>query len=477
MPQRKQQGFIWVPKPKDTVYSIWIDGEDMTSEFISASFTSALIGFGADCTITLIDSDGALSEKYQGGEEIELKLDFNDGSTSQWKGTLERPKRRSVGAYLLEIKASPYQADLLDITVSEQYSGNATSSEILIAIITKYLPGFTYANVSASDTRPTIKWDNKPFWDCVVDLCNVSGYDCYVSPNKDFHFFLQASRNNDDEAIVWDDNLIAMDGLGPDIVDIRNRIIVYGDDGSGLPIYYQADDLASQQSTGKIKEKIIKDSSISTYQQAKELGDAELARLKSTVTSGNATCIILPDIRLGEMTYVIHPVLKVHNRYRVVKYTHYLPDETTTAVFSLEKNIPLLFKERKNAELATEKIINPYGMQHSYNFTFDGYTNVDEALSDHIMVSEGFLKVSEGTSGTMISKLRIAESDITKVYVLVVGDYISDSTYQVSTDDGKNWTDIILDSQITVPPGRKLRLKAIVGSANTWIDSILVGYK
>ncbi len=479
MPRRRKPAFVWIPIPKDTKYSIEIDGVDKRKDIISAEFTRAIIGLESPCRINIIDTDGTLAEKYVGREIIELKMDFGDGTTSQWKGKLERPKKKSGDVYTLELIGSHHQAELLDITVTEQYIGGATADTILKSLVDTYLTGFTYTNVSSSTTYPTIKWNNKPFYDAVVELCNRAGFDCWLDSDKDFHFFKRESINNDDMAIVWNDTLLEIENLGVDTIDVKNRIIVYGEDESGNPIVYQTPDSDAQDSidTYGIKEKIIKDSSIRSYEEAKELGDAELASQKSTSTSGKVKTIIWPHLVLGYMTYIIHPIQKIHARYRVVKYTHFLPNEMSSVVVAKEKTLPTILKDRKLAEEGSESLINPFKMKNSFNFTFDDMTKIDIVLSDHIIVLESNLKVSAGTVGNMISNRRSSTTDITKVHLKVVGDALSGTIYYISTDDGVIWTEVSLESEVTVTAGKSLRVKINLNSASTLIDSFVVLYK
>ena len=86
MPRIRKKTFRWIPIPKDTKYSIEIDGVDKRKDIISAEFTRAIIGLESPCKINIIDTDGTLAAKYVGGETIELKMDFSDGMIEQLKG-------------------------------------------------------------------------------------------------------------------------------------------------------------------------------------------------------------------------------------------------------------------------------------------------------------------------------------------------------------------------------------------------------
>uniref|UniRef100_A0A6H1ZVV1 Tail protein n=1 Tax=viral metagenome TaxID=1070528 RepID=A0A6H1ZVV1_9ZZZZ len=478
MPRRQEQGFIWVPREKNTVYSIWIDSVDVTTEVISSEWTRALIGMEASCKLTLIDSDGTYADTYVGGEVVELKLDFDDGSRSQWKGKLERPKKKFGSAYTLECIGSHYQSDLLDITVTESYDGTQTKDAVIKDLVDKYLTGYTYANVASTTETFVGNFDNKPLWDCITDVCG-STHDSYLDSDKDFHFFAKESIENTTDAVVWADNLLEIENLGPDTIDVKNKIMVYGEDDNGLPIVYQTPDSDAQSSidTHGRKELIIKDTSIKTYESAKDIGDAELSAQKDTANKGEATALILPDLNPGDMLWVTDPPQKVHGTFRLVKYTHFLPNEQTKVIFNKDKTIPQIFKDRKRAELQLQTITNPYKMTNSFNFSFDNLNNIDSTLSSNITISDSNLKVLTGSVGTMISQLRSATTNITFVHLKVVGDALSGTTYWISTDNGDTYKSIELETKVSVTAGTALRVKVILNSASTTIDSLCVMYQ
>lgn len=477
MPRRKIPTFIWIPKEKNTSYSITIDGEDVTADEISSEWTRALIGNESICKLTLIDTDGTYQAKYTGGEVIELKLDFGSGTLSQWKGTLDAPRIGAGDAYDLELVGSHFQEDLLDVTVTEVFNGENTADEILQILTDKYLIGFTYNNVLASTTKPTKTWENISFWDCVLELCEEAGFDAYVDSDKDIHFFERGSIDNNDEAVVWSDNLLAINNFGTNRVDIRNRIIVYGETGSGMPIVYQADDLDSQDQFG-IKEMIIKDSNIKTREGAKNTADSELANRRALASYGDCNCIILPELRLGENTFFIHPPQNIHDRFKPVSYTHYLPNEATTVVFQQKKTIPLLFKQRKNAEVSQQNLLNPFRMTNSYPFEFDDESNIDLVSSSNILISESNLKVASGTTATMVSKTLNVDKDVSYVHIKVTGNVLTGARFYINAIDTSQWQLIPRDTEtIVAAPGKFLRLKIEIDSASTLVESCVVMFR
>lgn len=477
MPDINREFKIWLPSEWTPRIDIQVDGTSVLSDCTSAEFTGGIIGVETICKITLVDSEGDYAREYTGGETIEFFCDMVDGTTSIWKGTLEHPKRKFGGAYTLELIGSDFQADLTDITVTEEYT-NENCEDILRDIISKYLTGYTTTNVGDSTVETTIKWNNKPFFDCVLDLCEIAEYDAYVDTDKDFHFFERESITNDSESIVWNDTLMEIKNFGADQTDVRNRIIVYGEDESGLPIVYQADDTTSQTANG-VKEKIIKDSSARTYEQCKSIGDGTLAAEKDKANKGEVSSLIVPTMRPGQMVWLTNPVQDITDTFRLIKYTHKYPEYATTLIFAKDKTIPTIFKERKKAELASENLTNPFKMKGSLNLTFDTEDDYDTTASSTVELSESNLIVTSGnSSGVMVSNRRTTTTDITAVHLKIKGDFLSGTTYSVSTNDGGDWETISSETLKTLSStGKNLRLKINLTSADTRIDSVSLLYK
>ena len=260
-----QEAFTWIPRTDPIAFIVKIGGVDKTQYITSIEWTKTLCPEIGLFKMSLININGDFNY-LDGGEVVQIYTDFADGTTKRFEGKIERPGRSFKGDYMIEARGSHISSGLLDITVT--YSSTTTGiSDVLKAIIDTYLTGYTYTNISTVSIIKPINWQNKPFWDCVKDLVDLSGYDCYVDDSKDFHLFLQGSILNEDEAITYNDALRDLSELGPDLVDIKNKIIVIGDDGTGLPILYTKNDTSSQTTYG-VKELPIRDTNIRTSSMA-----------------------------------------------------------------------------------------------------------------------------------------------------------------------------------------------------------------
>jgi len=341
MPRRSeniniQTGFVWIPREESISSDITISGVSVKYDYIKAEFTRAVCPEIGSFTIDLINADGKFSNAYVGGEIVRLFVDLVDGTTKRFEGVVDTVKNKfEEYGEVIELAGGHVSEALLDITVTKEYNGEKSCDTILKELVDTYLTGYTYANVSASSISPTIKWSNKPFWSCVEDLCRVAKengrFDAYVDDAKDIHFFEEESIENNNEAIVWNDTLLDLSGFGEQSTIAKNKIIVYGDDGTGLPIVRISEDSTTVYNT---KEEIIKDTDINTGDQAEQLAQATLTDKKTPPREGTANCFMLPSLQPGDKIWIASPTMKVAEQARVSKYIHKYPNEFTEVVLN-----------------------------------------------------------------------------------------------------------------------------------------------
>ncbi len=477
MPRRKERAFVWIPPDRKTKWTCTIAGTDVSDYILSGKFPRGIISEELVCEIELDNSGEQYTNKFGARDTIIFKMDFVDGSTKQFEGEIEEIKRTDTdGLFKLSIKGAHYTSQLLDIMVTDEFTG-AQISDIRKNLIDNYLTGFSYSNIETNTTTIDIKFVNKPLLDCFIDLDTIGDEDTYVDNDKDFHSFSRSSKNNDNEAIVWDDSLIELRGLGTDSIDVRNKIVVYGEAG-GLPVLFTSTD-SSSQTTYRVKEKIITDTSIVDEDQAEAFGNAEKSQLANPLEQGSALCYFMPKLNPADMCYVIYPPYKVHARYRIVKYVFNIPMEQTEVFFNQERSIPNLFKSRILKEMGQETIVNPHKMTHSYNFTFDNENKIDSLSSSNYVLSESKIRKASGVeTGTIISIKKDTPVSVSSVHVLAIGEVLDGATYWIQADSGAEYQQVSLDTLESITNiGTELRLKIIITSANTRIDSIAVLYK
>ncbi len=476
MPRRRKETFIWIPPSRKTKYSCTINEIDVTDFILSGSFPHGLITEELICEIELDNSGEDFTKVFSHGNEIEFKMDFSDGTTTQFKGNIEEIRDKLRGGFGIGIKGAHFTARLLDVMVTAEFD-NASISDIRKSLIDDHLTGYTTNNIEDNLNTITIKFANKLLLDCIIQLDLIGDEDTYIDFDKDFHTFKKNSKNNDNEAFVWNDSLIELRGLGSDSAEVRNKVKVYGEAG-GLPVIWTTEDVNSQTTYG-IKEKVITGTSILDEDEAKEEGDASIVQEKTPTTQGSAVALLMPRLVPGSLTYIIFPPNKVHARYRVVKYVYRVPAERTEAFFNQERSIPKLFKDRILKDQSQETILNPFKMLYSYNFTFDNYNKIDEAASNNIEVEDGKLKLITGVIGTMISQVKEVDDNITKISLQLVGEALSGTKYFIDVDGTNTFTQQISPNvEETVDnPGKELKLKIELNSISTAIDAAVLLFK
>lgn len=490
MARRQEQGFIWFSRDYTIHYKVKIDGKDRTDDIIRASFNKTLTDAVGSCEIEMYNPEG---EYFNSKEPIEFYLDLKSGTALRWRGYVNSCKNKRSGSVSnrLKIKGEHLAGELLDITITESYE-NKKPSQILKDLIdgeslnqandgNGYAQNFTYNNIdeNSDDERVSVKWSNKPFWTAFKNLCNLVDWGGYIDDTKDFHFFERGSIVNTNEAIVYNDTMKKIKNLGSNTIDIKNRIIVYGQKNE-LPIIYTANDITSQENYG-IKEEVIKDTDISTYEQAKSRAKAELALKSNLQEKGKARCYMLPSLNPGDMIWISWPSQHIHSKYEAYKFTHKIPKEETTVDIRGSVAIPKVFGKQKEKAMALENIVNPNKLTHSFSMSFEDESKI--SLLNSTKIDGEILRLTSGSdSGNMISNTIDTSNDVSKVQLKIVGNLLETSTFEVSCDNSENWKTIERDTLTDIDnQGSKLILKVNLNSdsdnPNPQIDELSLLYR
>jgi len=328
MPRKTQEIFIFIPKKYNlSRYKILIDGVDKRNEVISAEFSKAIAPDMGTFKLTLINNNNQF--KNLGSVDVELQHDFSDGTTTRFKGKIEEIKDDfGEEGHGLEVMGSHVAGELLDRSVIASYDGSLSADGVIKDLIDNFAPsGFTYVNVKASSVFPIISFNAVPLWKALSDVAELAkNFDLYVDDDKDLHFFKQGSINNDDEAVVIGQSLIELERLGKDVLDVRNKIRVYGE-ADGLPVIYTAEDKPSQDVFG-VKESTIQDTNITTEAEAESIGEARLAVEKNNYDIGGGTALILSSLQPGDFSF-INNGKEILGRFRFVRFKHMFPTDMT----------------------------------------------------------------------------------------------------------------------------------------------------
>ena len=464
--------FIPIPKTRNTHCKVEVDGDDLTSRVKESSWVYPVTDGIGTFKIVLSNSHGQITGIYNAGDVVKFYADNVDNTTLQFWGRIDYVKDNiTKDGQFLEIEGRHRCYLLTEYLVCHSATSKA-SSQILKDIINK-ITGFTYTNIDTTSDSMNVEWNYKPFWDCVKELCNYAGYDCYVDNDLDFHFFEADSISNTNDAVVEGDNLIDSKNWGTNDYYEKSRVTVIGQSGDGLPIVYTA---ISDDET-EVREVFIKDSSVNTEIKAKNLADAKLSEITNRTPQAIVKSFGLETISPGDNIWILIPRQEIHGQYKVVQITHSFGMKSggwrTECIIEQDEGgmtkIIQNLSEKSDRAIQSENINK---LNYSWNFEF----NEDSGAHSTTEITGGVLK-STGASGTWISNVKNLSSNVTKCELRVKGEAIPGTVFSVSVDNGINYQSITLNTLKTLsPPGKNLRIKVEINSASTQIYSMVLLY-
>jgi hypothetical protein len=476
--------FIWIPPEKGCEYKITVETSDgtvydITDEILYNEVEDNVTESIGQFNFKLSNYDEKWTGIFTGNEIYRYYKDYADTATTlMFRGRIEKPAYSNT---MLKCSGRSESKTFLGINVTESYITTETSV-ILKDLIATYGIGFTSTNVETSTVSVTVNWSEKNFWDCVKELCTAAGFECYVDPSLDFNYFLTGSRQNSTDAQVHDNNLFEVSEFATDDADIKNRIKVYGAEIDGIQIMYTAEDAASQTAKG-IKEDVVNDDNITTYDQAKDFGDFLLAKGLNPDKTGESTSVLLATVKPGEKVPISSPLDGiVLGYYETSGWKDVIDMEggltTTLKIYKEPRIVSHVMKTIiENASKTQNTSANPESMAYAYTFTFDD----DTGTHSNTQIVSGVLKLTAGqVSGSWISPVRVLTSNLDKCYMILNSTLITGVTVSVSGNGGIDYE--ILSNKtlktISVAKGQNLYVKVEIAdtTATCEINSLSVQY-
>ena len=471
MAKKELKQFLWIiPDRSRQNWSLTINSVDVRSRVLSGSKISyGLIGEDLSCELILENSDKSLNGLFDENHIIIFKMDFDGGGTKQWEGEVESVIDDYSQNYTLKILGSHYAVRTTDINANKEYS-NSTISDIRKDLISTYMTGFTSNGVVTNSKSISIRFVDKPIVDCMIDL-NIQGEeDCYVDHTKDFISFNKNSRENDIEALVIDDNMFELKGLGRINSDKRNKVSVYGNVGD-IPVIH-----ITSKSQVRTREKIVTDSYAIDEDVAKEIADSELEKESNLDEEGNANCSFIPFLIPGYMTYITSPNQDITAPYRISKWTYNLYDETMEIQISQRRTIAKLFKDRILKDVSQERLVNPFSMTRSYILTFDNESKIITTASSGYILEGGFIRKDPSASQAIIlSQIKSSDTNAANCHLLVAGDLLDGATFKFKADSSANFQSITTKSTsmtLVATEGKDIQLRIEINNNDTRIDTL-----
>lgn len=469
--------FIPIPKSRNAHIKVEINGDDLTGRIRDSTFIYPVTSGIGTFKVTISNAAGQLTGTYSSGNFVKFYADNTDGTTLQFWGRIDHIKEvmGDDGQYL-EIVGRHRAYTLTEYLICYSATGTQTS-EILKAIIGK-LPtsyGFTYSNVSTTADSMNVEWNYKPFWDCVVEICNYSGFDCYVDNNLDFHFFEKDSILNTDDAIVEADNLIQSKGWGINDYYEKTRVVAIGQSEEGLPIVYTA---ISPDEGDEIREVFVKDVSANTEIKVQNLAESKLAEITNITPQATIKSFGLESVSPGENIWVLIPRQSIHGQYKMINIIHKFGAKvggwrTDLTIEQGQEDISGIIRnlDQKSDRLRSADNINK--LNYSWYFGFDSNSGVHSTTE----ITEGVLKTDGSASGTWISNLKEATDNVTECEIRVKGQSIPGTIFYISVDNGITYTELTQSTLKAISiPGKNLRIKVEINSADTQIYSLVLLY-
>jgi hypothetical protein len=287
--------------------------------------------------------------------------------------------------------------------------------------------------------------------------------------------------DNENEGIYYDYNLLDVGDFGDDLSSVKNKVRIYGAVIDGVQFIYTAQDTISQGLYGTRVE-IIDDENISDETQAKEVGDYWLSHLKDPVTVGEVKGLFLANLFPGQRIWVASPADTINDGlYQIQSYKHEIDfNRSLTTTVNVEKKPRTISHVLSNMIQSQQDLkqvsLNPEDMDYSYIFLF----NTDTGTHDKTEITSGLLQLQAGqSSGTWISGAKNTDADVTQCYIVAIGTGLDNATIYVSSDNGLNWLVCGNKSLASILSnyGRNLRVKVVISSASTQVDSLAVMYK
>lgn len=484
---KSSQIIIPIPKSRNTHCKVTINDVDVTGRIIDSLWISPCTKGVGTFTMKISNSFGQLSGSYNPGDQVKFYADNADASTLQFWGRIDYTKDdlTSNGQYLnIEGRHRSFQLNEFVVCHSTRnpLTGTETptaTSQILLDIIA-LLPasyGFTSTNVQTDTTLMNVEWNYKLIWDCITELCNAAGFDCYVDNDLDFHYFSANSIENNSDAVVEGDNYIQGIDAGTNDLYSKTRVMAIGRDDEGMPLIYTA----ISPTEDIIRETYVSDLSANTYNKVKDIATANLAYLSGFMPQSKVKSFGLETVKPGDNIWFIMPRQKIAGQYKIVQINHLFgqkPGGWRTEVVT-EVQEPGLHINIKNLR-QTQQIpdaSNQNKLNYSYNFDFN--TDVGEHTGTII---EGSVLKSDGTiPATWISPARNLDKSVSFVELRIKGTSLQEGVNLAIyvTLDGITYYPIMSNLKYSVSgvlTGKKLRVKVTFVSTSPQIDSLALLY-
>jgi len=447
-------GYIYIKQSFENYkFKVTINDVDYTDKVIEGKYTKSATKSVGSFEIVFVDvSLNSTINKY---DTVKIYHNKDGSDTLRFVGYVEKLENRfdeSISYFV--VSGRHIAVEWINTIVNGEYS-EMEASDILKDLMSKYVPGYSDTYIEDSGEIISINFSNVTMWKAAQSICTLSNMDIYIDENRAVHFFKRGSKLCENEAVVEYDNLIKMPSNSIDVKDTITKTFVYGEDDVGLPIL----DTKSVSDT-ITKETVFIDRNISNIDIATSTADGILSIYSEEKERGKVISFLLEDLNPGDKLWITVPTHEIHGTYIIRQFTHDFVNIQTKFELKDETEISSELKDLKEIKMSSVKVINPYKLEHSFNITFDDYSDFETYENVYLKDSSAFLSSEE--TGTIITQTHIADSNISKLYLLVEGNNIDNSVFSVSVDNGMNYTTMRHKDYVELPPekqGKFLKVK------------------
>lgn len=482
MARRVQRGFIWVPRDQTTKYKIEVDGTDYTDDAIvgGVKWSKAVFPEVGEFEIFLDNNNGVHSGKYAAGSTVTIYIDFSGGTTKRFVGDVETASDvfGEMGVQRV-LRGTHVQGRSLNPRVYKQYVGSKVSSDMVVELFGTWAADFTTDNVSAATDAPVLSWNGVDLAQAVSEIVKQSGFDCYVDDDLDVHYFQRGSVENNTEASVWGDNFISLEGYDTDLVEIKNRARVMGEDDAGLPVLYTSTNGASAQSY-RVREAYVSDTKVKSYDEARDRARAEVLEKKDPDQRGVLTSSILPSLEPGDKIWVKYDPEKEAEQFIVSKFEHRLPEEETVCYLQRQFDFIQVFRQRTIKDKELEANLNLNNMDFSYNRTFFDTSGINQGASTGTYEAGEAGLTSSAGNAVVVTTIETIPSSLRRFELRVNGESLDQVSFEYSVQGGAagTWTSVTPDTLVNtgIDNGKVLALRITFSGSDARLQGVALLY-
>ena len=481
-----------IPPVDNSIYKITVDNGDeeidVTELIPTASFNIGVISGSnstvGDFALEFIDPIKTNYDKISAFNDVYIYGDYGSSATTK----RFRFKVESIG-YTEDFNTSlsgrgigmiMIDKSIIYSTVDENGDlVNKAKSTVIQEIIEANFPEITdFSQIEEDTTEVQKNYLEIPFGTIMEELCGDSKY-FYLDKDLVPHYFTKGSRINTTE-VIGEANKVSYTNNEDTSEDIYTRVRVYGTTDKGNTIIATSV-IDTTNTSGINKDYIVTNSSVNTYDQAKELADEYASNLSAGTKIGDIKALYLPTLAEGESMFI---GLSENNiapeYYNISEFTFDIDNNgdypfTTSATIEKKKtSISTIIKDNIQTQVESVDTDNPYDLDQTlfYEFTTDTGTHDGTEID----TSSGTLQLQDGElTGTWTSPNVELDANVSQIYIKVDGSGLANVSLSYSLTGGSPYTTLGMNSSEVVA-GNNIRLRVTINSSSTEITFIGVYY-